>query len=80
MTTETPLTVGRLSGKAAVITGAGNGIGRATATLFVDEGARLVINDLDKPSLAAVAKSLRSAGAEVVEVVGNVADPADANP
>jgi NAD(P)-dependent dehydrogenase (short-subunit alcohol dehydrogenase family) len=78
MTTETPMTAGRLRGKAAVITGAGNGIGRATAELFADEGARLVINDLDKPSLAAVAKSLRSAGAEIVEVVGNVADPADA--
>jgi NAD(P)-dependent dehydrogenase (short-subunit alcohol dehydrogenase family) len=78
MTTETPLTAGRLSGKSAVITGAGHGIGRATAIHFADEGARLVLNDLDRPSLAAVAKSLRSAGAEIVEVAGNVADPADA--
>ena len=78
MTTGSSLTAGRLIGKSAVITGAGHGIGRATARLFADEGARLVINDLDKPSLAAVAKSLRSAGAEIVEVVGNVADPTDA--
>ena len=69
---------GRLNGKSAVITGAGNGIGRATAIQFADEGARLVINDIDKRSLAAVAETLRSAGADIVEVVGNVADPADA--
>ena len=69
---------GRLNGKSAVITGAGNGIGRATAIQFADEGARLVINDIDKRSLAAVAETLGSAGADIVEVVGNVADPADA--
>jgi NAD(P)-dependent dehydrogenase (short-subunit alcohol dehydrogenase family) len=69
---------GRLNGKSAVITGAGNGIGRATAIQFADEGARLVINDIDKRSLAAVAETLRSAGADIVEVVGSVADPADA--
>ena len=69
---------GRLNGKSAVITGAGNGIGRATAIQFADEGARLVINDIDKRSLAAVAETLTSAGADIVEVVGNVADPADA--
>jgi NAD(P)-dependent dehydrogenase (short-subunit alcohol dehydrogenase family) len=35
-----------LDGKSAVITGAGNGIGRATALLFAREGARVVVNDL----------------------------------
>lgn len=37
---------GRLSGKVAVITGAGSGIGRAAATLFVREGARVVCADI----------------------------------
>lgn len=69
---------GRLSGKSAVITGAGNGIGRATAIHFAEEGARMVINDIDEPSLAAVAETLRTAGADIVEVAGSVADPADA--
>ena len=41
----------RLHDKIAIITGAGSGIGRATATLFAREGASLVINDIDASSL-----------------------------
>ena len=36
---------GRLEGKVAIITGAGSGIGRASALLFASEGARLVLGD-----------------------------------
>jgi NAD(P)-dependent dehydrogenase (short-subunit alcohol dehydrogenase family) len=39
---------GRLDGKVAVITGGGNGIGRATTLRFVDEGARVVVADLNE--------------------------------
>jgi NAD(P)-dependent dehydrogenase (short-subunit alcohol dehydrogenase family) len=68
----------RLAGKAAVVTGAANGIGRATAELFAAEGARLVLTDIDADGLAEVAESLRGKGAEVVVVVGDVSVAEDA--
>ncbi|HEY9571700.1 MAG TPA: SDR family NAD(P)-dependent oxidoreductase, partial [Pusillimonas sp.] len=43
---------GRLAGKTAVVTAAGQGIGRATAQLFAQEGARVVATDIDAGLLA----------------------------
>ena len=48
----------RLEGKVAVITGAAGGIGRAAAKLFVDEGARVALVDLDEGALREVAGSI----------------------
>ncbi|MER3421817.1 MAG: short-chain dehydrogenase, partial [Chloroflexota bacterium] len=46
--------MGRLEGKAAVITGAASGMGRATALLFAREGARLLLADINEADGQAV--------------------------
>ena len=43
--------MGKLDGKVAIITGAGNGMGNATAELFLSEGAKVVCLDVMKDSL-----------------------------
>jgi 3(or 17)beta-hydroxysteroid dehydrogenase len=54
----------RLRGKCALITGAGSGIGEATATAFVAEGAQVAVTDLDVERAANVAARLREAGGD----------------
>jgi NAD(P)-dependent dehydrogenase (short-subunit alcohol dehydrogenase family) len=53
-----PETSGRLSGKVAVVTGAGSGIGLATVRRFAAEGARVVCADLDEASGSAAAAAI----------------------
>jgi NAD(P)-dependent dehydrogenase (short-subunit alcohol dehydrogenase family) len=64
-----------LLGKAAVVTGAAKGIGRATADVFAEEGARIVAGDVDGDGLDGLRESLEARGAEVVTVVGDVSTP-----
>lgn len=67
----------RLDGKIAVITGAAQGIGEATARLFVERGiAGLLLTDRQPDRLSAVAESLREA-ARVETVVADLANAAD---
>jgi len=63
-----------LRGKAAIVTGAASGIGRATAELFAHARARLVVNDVDARRLDRLVATLSAAGANVVAVPGDVAD------
>jgi NAD(P)-dependent dehydrogenase (short-subunit alcohol dehydrogenase family) len=63
----------RLAGKVAVITGAGSGIGRASAKMFVAEGAKVVVAELDETLGAA---SAREAGAGARFVATDVTDEA----
>lgn len=55
----------RLESRVAVVTGAANGIGRASALRFASEGANLAIMDLEADGLEAVAEEARAAGAKV---------------
>jgi 3-oxoacyl-[acyl-carrier protein] reductase len=64
-----------LDGKVAILTGAGRGIGAATAKMFAAEGARLVINDLDADPLNTVAEEIEESGGKAMTVVGDVSDP-----
>lgn len=64
-----------IEGRVAVVAASSRGLGFASATALGDEGARLVINGRRPDVLAEAAAQLRSRGAEVVEVVGDVASP-----
>jgi 3-oxoacyl-[acyl-carrier protein] reductase len=68
----------RLTDKAALITGGGGGIGRATALRFAKEGARVVVSDMDEAGVRETAKLIAEAGGEALVVVGSVANRADA--
>ena len=67
----------RLKNKVAIVTGAGRGIGRATALLFAKEGAKLVVNDLKAELVQETAELIKNQGREVTVVVGDVAKAAD---
>ncbi|MDB5686697.1 MAG: alcohol dehydrogenase, partial [Rhizorhabdus sp.] len=64
----------RLQGKIAVITGAGSGIGRATALLFAKQGAAVVIADLNGDGAKAVAQEIVDAGGRSLALTIDVGD------
>ena len=69
---------GRVEGKVAVVTGAGQGIGRAAAERLAAEGARVVGGDIDASILERTVIALQKTGATFVGVVGDVTEPAAA--
>jgi 3-oxoacyl-[acyl-carrier protein] reductase len=66
-----------LKDKVALITGAGNGIGRATALRFAEEGARVAISDLDEQGLEETRKAVEQTGGQAFIVTANVAQRED---
>ena len=65
----------KLTGKTALITGSGRGIGRALALKLASEGARVVVNDLDAEPANEVVETIRGLGGEAVVCIGSVTAP-----
>src|SRR3954471_575809 len=67
----------RLNDKVAVITGAAGGQGQAAARLFAEEGARLVVSDIDKEGAEKTAQEIRDAGGEAIALRTDVSREKD---
>src|SRR5271169_922820 len=61
----------RYSGKTAIVTGGGNGIGRATAHRLAGEGAAVIVMDLKAEDAGAAAESISKAGGRALAVAGD---------
>ena len=69
--------MGRLQGKAAIVTGAGSGIGRASALLFAAEGAAVLAVDRNVEGLEATAAEAEERGLDLVTRAADVSDEAE---
>ena len=69
--------MGALEGRTAIVTGGGTGIGRATATLFAAEGARVLVFGRRAPPLEETVAAIVAAGGDAGAVTGDVASEAD---
>ncbi|MFD4836972.1 beta-ketoacyl-ACP reductase [Achromobacter sp. NPDC058515] len=65
----------QLTGKVALVTGSGRGIGYASALAMAREGARVVITDINPQAVETAAAQLKKAGHQALGVVADVCDP-----
>jgi len=65
----------RLKGKTSVVTGSGSGIGRAIARAFAQEGANVVVTDINEPAAKETVSIIGKAGGVALAVRADVADP-----
>lgn len=63
-----------LAGKTALVTGAGSGIGRAIAIRFAQEGARIIVNDMDGGAAERSAKEIEVFGGQAYPVQANISN------
>ncbi len=70
--------VGRLDGKVSLVTGAGGGIGRATAAVMAREGARVVVCDVDVTGGEETVQLIRDFGGDAVFIKADVSRAMDA--
>jgi NAD(P)-dependent dehydrogenase (short-subunit alcohol dehydrogenase family) len=70
--------MGKLSGKVALVTGGGSGIGRAASLKFAEEGAQVAVVDVDEAAARSVAKEILDVGGKAVAIVADVSSAADA--
>lgn len=61
-----------LSGKVAIVTGGGNGIGKGCCEILAEAGASIVVSDLKEEDAEAVAKGIRNKGGKAIAVACNV--------
>jgi 3-oxoacyl-[acyl-carrier protein] reductase len=66
--------MGRLDGRVAFVTGAGRGIGAATALRLAEDGARVVLADIDLEGCQQVAAEIEQAGSQALAIFCNVED------
>ncbi|MCZ0963007.1 SDR family NAD(P)-dependent oxidoreductase [Paracoccus benzoatiresistens] len=64
----------RFEGRVALVTGGANGIGRASAMKFAQQGAKVAILDIEDGPLGETSEAIRSAGGEVLPLVTNMRD------
>ncbi len=75
--TVTATSFGTLAGKRAIVTGAGGGIGRASALALAAEGAAVAAVDISADAAAETARQIAAAGGRAIAITADISDPTD---